>query len=361
MTPLEGNTIVVPNGGIISCEIINDDKPVDLALDKSDGGANAAPGTAFDYTLTITNIGERDVDLDEPVWVYDTLPAGMEFVTVPSTCEVAGSDVACEIDPALLPAGGDPVVITLTVRFLPGAPAGTYTNLAFVETDDDPAPEEPVCPTDIAPEGRAIPTNNVDCEDTPLTPVYGLTIVKAGMEASGTGTWVPTDGIVEFGATVGYTLTVSATGNAPQTNVVVTDTLPVGMTYVADSGQCLNGVVCTVTYDAATRTLTATIATLAQGTSAVVSFRATVDAAPAVAAGSTYTWQGDNVAAVISAEAPKVPSNTVTVKATHAELPKTGAAHLEVGGYGLLSMLLGVGFVIATKRRRDESAYATAE
>ncbi len=110
-----------------------------------------------------------------------------------------------------------------------------------------------------------------------------------------------------------------------------------------------------------TRALTATIATLAQGTSAVVSFRATVDAAPAVAAGSTYTWQGDNVAAVISAEAPKVPSNTVTVKATHAELPKTGAAHLEVGGYGLLSMLLGVGFVIATKRRRDETAYATAE
>ncbi len=361
MTTLEGTTINVPNGGVVSCEIVNDDLPVDLTLDKSDGGANAAPGTAFDYTLTITNIGERNVDLDEPVWVYDTLPAGMEFVTVPSTCEVAGSDVACEIDPALLPAGGEPVVITLTVRFLPGTPAGTYTNLAFVETDDDPAPDEPVCPSEIPVGGKAIPTNNVDCEDTPLTPVYGLTIVKAGLEASGTG-WAPTDGVVDFGATVGYTLTVSATGNAPQTNVVVTDTLPVGMTYVADSGQCLDGVVCTVTYDAATHTVTATIATMAQGTSAVVSFRATVDAAPAVAAGTTYTWQGDNVGAVVSTEVPKVPSNTVTVKATHAELPKTGSAHLEVGGYGLLSMLLGVGFVIATKRRRDdETAYVTAE
>ena len=361
MTTLEGTTIDVPNGGVVSCEIVNDDKPVDLTLDKSDGGVNAAPGTAFDYTLTITNIGERNVDLDEPVWVYDTLPVGMEFVTVPGTCTVSGRDVACEIDPALLPAGGEPVVITLTVRFLPGTPAGTYTNLAFVETDDDPAPDEPVCPSEIPVGGRAIPTNNVDCEDTPLTPVYGLTIVKAGLEASGTG-WAPTDGVVDFGATVGYTLTVSATGNAPQTNVVVTDTLPVGMTYVADSGQCLDGVVCTVTYDAATHTVTATIATMAQGTSAVVSFRATVDAAPAVAVGTTYTWQGDNVGAVVSTEVPKVPSNTVTVKATHAELPKTGSAHLEVGGYGLLSMLLGVGFVIATKRRRDdETAYVTAE
>ena len=67
----------------------------------------------------------------------------------------------------------------------------------------------------------ADPSNNVDCEETPLTPIYGLTLVKAGFEVSGT-TWTATDGVVNFGDTVGYSIRATAGGNAPQTMVTIT-------------------------------------------------------------------------------------------------------------------------------------------
>ena len=92
------------------------------------------------------------------------------------------------------------------------------------------------------------------------------------------------------------------------------------------------------------------------GQQVIVSFKVTIDAAPAIAAGTTYTWHGENVGAVKSNEVRKVTSNEVTLRAHYEELAKTGAAHLEVGGFGLISLLLGAGLMIATKRRRRDTA-----
>ena len=365
-TTSSGPSVTVPNGGSGACSIVNDDKAVDLVLTKDDGGITGTVGMTFPYTITVTNAGERPADLNEPVLVADLLPVGLEVVSVPSTCVATGSEIDCVIDPAALPAGGS-VTLTLTVKFAANAAAGTYTNLAVVTTDDDPAPENPTCP---APEAvakvgallaplavTADPSNNVDCEETPLTPIYGLTLVKAGFEVSGT-TWTATDGVVNFGDTVGYSIRATAGGNAQQTMVTITDVVPTGMTFIPGSNVCLDGVVCTTAYDAATRTLSWTVATLQPGGSFVASFQATVDAAPTVAPGETYAWTGTNVAAVVSKENPKVPSNEVTVKSSKSELPKTGADGLGLAYLGLLLAALGGGLVLVARRRRDEEETA---
>ena len=140
--------------------------------------------------------------------------------------------------------------------------------------------------------------------------------------------------------------------------VTITDVIPAGMTLVPASNVCLDGVVCTTAYDAATRTLTWTVATLQPGASFVASFQVTVDAAPTVAPGETYTWTGVNVAAVMSAENPKVPSNPVTVTSSKTELPKTATDGLGVAYLGMLLAALGAGLMFIARRRRDEEESA---
>lgn len=182
--------------------------------------------------------------------------------------------------------------------------------------------------------------------------VYGLTLTKAAYEAVGEGL-DPTDGTVDFGDTVSYELDVTATGNAPQTNVTVTDVLPAGVTYVEGSATCLDEVsACTATYDAATRTVTMVVAEMLPGTTVLLVFEVNVDAAPEVAPGTTYSWQGDNVGAAVSTETPtEVPSNVVTVKASKTVLPATGSESGPLVLFALLAILMGGGLVVLTRRR----------
>ena len=186
--------------------------------------------------------------------------------------------------------------------------------------------------------------------------VYGLTLTKAAYEAAGEGLAL-TDGTVDFGDTVSYLLEVTATGNAPQANVTVTDTLPVGVTYVDGSATCLEEVAaCTATYDAATRTVTMVVAEMLPGTSVFLVFDVNVDAAPEVAPGTTYSWQGDNVGAAMSTETTtRVTSNIITVKASKTVLPATGSESGPLVLFGLLAILLGGVLVVLTRRREKHT------
>ena len=85
-----------------------------------------------------------------------------------------------------------------------------------------------------------------------------LTITKAADDSS-----------VTVGDEVTYTITVKNTGDADAENVVITDTLPAGVTYVSITGSG--------DYDADTRTVTWEIGTLAEDNEASVTVTVTAD------------------------------------------------------------------------------------
>ena len=205
-----------------TCTLTNDDDPVDLAITKTDDGqAHVAGGPAFDYTITVDNLGPRDANVGELVTVTDQLPAGFEFVSFPSICSAAGQTLTCAVNPADLEVADAPFVITVTVKASPGAASGMYTNMAYVDTADDPACIGegcvPVC---------TLITNNIDCETTQLTRSAGIAIDKVDD--------VP--GAISPGATYSYFIKVKNTG--PSTflaNLTMTDPLPPELFFVSVS------------------------------------------------------------------------------------------------------------------------------
>lgn len=165
---LDGGTVTVGAGEQVACTVVLDDLPVDLALTLDDGDARAANGGGFGLTMSVRNLGGRDLDGDEPATLTAELPTGASVVSVPGGCAAAGGTVRCSIDPAALPAGGA-TTLAVGVRFDDGAGAGEHTTIATVGTEDDPAPAQPTC---------ARESNGVDCETTELR-FPTLTLVDA--------------------------------------------------------------------------------------------------------------------------------------------------------------------------------------
>ncbi len=207
-------------GQHVTCNLTNDDDPVDLAITKiSDGLAKVAGGAPFDYTITVDNLGPRDANVTEPVTVTDQLPAGLTFVTFPANCSTAGQTLTCNVPPADLQVADPPVVIIVTVKANADAPNATYTNMAYVNTADDPACVGngclPVC-------GSA--SNNVACATTQVVRQAGIAIDKHADVVTTTP-----------GATYSYFITVTNPGPStyPSGNMSMTDVLPGGISFVS--------------------------------------------------------------------------------------------------------------------------------
>lgn len=174
----------------------------DLRISKADNIDPVNAGGQVIYTIVVTNDGPSDA---VGVSVADTLPAGMTLV----------STSGCSNDPSGVPncslgnlAAGASSSYTVTVQVAAGV-SGTLTNTAVVSAttpDHDP-------------------TNNTATEPTTVGAAADLRITK-------------TDDIdpVGAGATVTYTLQVFNDGPSDAVSVVVTDTLPVGMTFVSSTG-----------------------------------------------------------------------------------------------------------------------------
>ncbi len=244
--PTTGDTVAVPQATDVVCDITNDDQPVDLELTKDDGGVVAqAGGAAFPYTITVSNVGDRDADTDEPVTVTDVLPDAFQWVSFPDdptaspVCAQAGQELTCSIDPADLTAGAT-VEIVASVQALASTPAGTYTNKAWVTTDDDPicpaSQEQPVLTIDAeldaapctppCPEGES--SNNVDCENTPVDNTATIVVDKVDNVADGVD--------VEPGQSFTYAITVHNNGPQPVDNIRITDAIPSALVLVSTSG-----------------------------------------------------------------------------------------------------------------------------
>ncbi|HEU4911714.1 MAG TPA: DUF5979 domain-containing protein [Actinomycetes bacterium] len=194
-----------------------------------------------------------------------------------------------------------------------------------------------------------------------------LNILKEVSPVAGEGV------VVEIGDTLTYTLTVSATGEQRQPNVVVTDYVPGfdperdesgSTTYVPGSATCVGAGTCSVTEPGTDGLITWSLGEMAAGTTRQVTFQVVID--PVVGeAGTSVAVDILNAGAVQSDRTPRTPSNEVVTPVTAvfpvkegkppapAPLPRTGAvadpAVLAMSALGLLG--LGLLLVAAARRR----------
>ncbi len=169
----------------------------DVRIAKS-GPSTATPGSTVVYTLTITNDGPSVAD---NVTVNDPAPSGLTFVSTSGACTTAFPCLLGTLQPA------EVRVITVTFQ----VPAGY--------TAPDPIVNVATVSTTTAGD---LSGNNTASTSTPLAFAGDVEVVKtASTMAPGVGT------------NFDYLITVTNLGPSNVTNVVITESLPVGVTYLS--------------------------------------------------------------------------------------------------------------------------------
>lgn len=205
----------------------------DLSVSKTDSVDPVIAGSALAYTVTVSNAGPAAA---ENVVVTDTLPSGVTFV----------STSGCAEDPAGVP--------TCTLGSIGNGSSAMYTVNVTVDADTTGSINNQVS---VASSREAAPGNESASEITTIGVQSDLTISK-------------TDSVdpVNAGSALAYTVTVNNNGPSDANGVVVTDTLPAGVTFVSTSG-CAE--------DPA-GVPTCTLGSVSSGNSAMYTVNVTVDA-----------------------------------------------------------------------------------
>ncbi len=266
----------------------------DLAVVKS-APTTITPGTAFDWTITVTNNGPN---VSVGAIVSDTLPAGVTFQSASAGCVFATGVVTCTL--GTLNAGAN---TALTITVLPSVPytgANPLLNTATVATVN---------------EVDTVPANNSSNASSGLA-VADLQVVKTvNNPAPGTGT------------NVVFTLVASNNGPNDAVGVQVVDLLPAGFSYVSSTVTQGNYVAGTGLW---------TIGSLANGASATLNITATV------LASGPYANTGVISSPVID---PVPGNNTSTVTPVPLVLPSLvkaiAPATIALGGSATLTIGLG--------------------
>ena len=176
-----------------------------LTLTKSQidvDGAPLYPGDSLTYTLVLANV---DVVPHTAVILTDTAPAGVSFsggeLQPGGDLTVTATSVTATIA-SLAP--GARVTVTLAAQLAPTMPVGPLTNTAYADSTQQAAPVS------------AISSGTVE----------GLALAKTAEDENGAPLYV--------GDIVRYVITVTnASTQTTQTGIVVTDTLPAGVAFVA--------------------------------------------------------------------------------------------------------------------------------
>ncbi|MHC4206378.1 MAG: choice-of-anchor D domain-containing protein, partial [Planctomycetota bacterium] len=180
----------------------------DLSITKTDGQSTAIPGDTVTYTIVVTNNGLSDVI---GATVTDIFPAILSGVTYTSTTTgtVSGNTAAGvgHISDTVDITAGSTITYTVNGTIDPSA-TGSLVNTATVASGIDP-----------------ITANNSATDTDTLTPQADLSIQM-----------VDTPDPVVAGSSLVYTITVTNYGPSDSQNVVVTQTLPAGVTFVSTSG-----------------------------------------------------------------------------------------------------------------------------
>lgn len=209
----------------------------DLSITKSDNPDPVLAGEVLTYTLSITNAGPSDA---AGVVVTDTLPAGVVFGSASGGCAHTGGVVTCTVG-ALASGASGSYTLSVTVN---SDEAGPLSNIANVSA--------------LTPDSNT--SNNSAAEATTVIPIADLSIAKSVDNVT------PSEGF-----TLTYIITATNIGPQNATGVVVSDTLPVGLTY-SDYTAALG-----TTYNNVTGAWT--IGALNHGTGVSLTLTATVNAA----------------------------------------------------------------------------------
>ena len=202
-----GTTDPVPannNGSLAAARVTTVVNTADLVTTKT-GPATVDPGGGITYTITTQNLGPIAA---ANVVIRDTLPATVTFVSASNAGVLGAGNVVTWPAIASL-ANGASVARTVTVT----APAsGTLLNIAASSS----ATTDPTRATTTAPQRRRVSPRRVSATDVVTT--------KTG-PASAT-----------IGSSFSYAITVQNAGPVNALGVVVTDTLPAGLTFVSVTG-----------------------------------------------------------------------------------------------------------------------------
>ena len=179
----------------------------DLAITKTASSATVVGGAQFTYTLTITNNGDSDATGIE---VTDVLPAEVTYVADSDTTNttLTGSTLVWNV--AAL-ANGASVALNITVTSAIVAANTTVSNIATI--------------TDQVQADTDLSNNSATYDILTLIPAPDLEITKSHV------------GDFSETANGSYTIGINNIGIGDETGTVtVTDTLPVGLTYVSGTG-----------------------------------------------------------------------------------------------------------------------------
>ena len=231
-----------PEPGVVFATFVNTCGSSPSASKSADASAVTA-GSPVQFTITVNASTPSALSVTQ---IDDVLPPGWTFVSTdggtltPATSSPtagASGTISWTFSPATVIAAGGSGTVIFTANA--STVVGTYTNVANASTDQGTVETNPVEVAVGAPQ---------------------LTIAKSADVAS-----------ANPGDTVTYTITYSNNASVTVTNAVITDALPLGLTFVsATNGGVHDGV--------APGTITWNIGTLAAGNGPfTVSFTATVD------------------------------------------------------------------------------------
>jgi uncharacterized repeat protein (TIGR01451 family) len=172
----------------------------DLEITKVSNAMLIEPGRGITYTLVVTNHGPHTA---RDVRIVDIIPPQLTVVRTVVSQGVCDSTVACIIGD--MPAGATVTVHIAVVAKETTKPGTPIYNLAWVFSDSpDPKPE-----------------NNRDDEENVVGPIVALFIEKRALANE-----------AKPGDEVKYELSVRNAGPSTAPKVVVSDTLPAGMTFL---------------------------------------------------------------------------------------------------------------------------------
>jgi uncharacterized repeat protein (TIGR01451 family) len=264
----------IPRGLSRYLAAIPDPVDTDLAIVKSASAGAMVNGGLVTYTLAVTNLSDVHA---AGVTVSDTLPPGLTYSTCSATlggeCDGLGNQRSVTFG-AIAPHASATITLRANVTAAAGA---TVENTATVSSySPDP-----------------VPANNSSSAISYRTPP-----VLADLRLTKSGPAQP----VAPGATLTYTLSVRNDGPNTATSVVVTDTLPAGVTFTsctASGGTC----------GGAGNARTITYASLASGVTRTITIATRVNAGTTASIVNTATVSS-------STQDPVSANNTSTVTTT---------------------------------------------